>query len=650
MTDAWIDAAPTIGWAILLLLVPGTLVVVAGWGIRRVAPLLFAPAVSLALIAAAALLAPLAGLDWSLIPLAALTAIASGVALGIRLWRPDPSAGRDRSALFILTLIATAVAVGITIGQFALAFGYPDDIAQRFDNVVHLNTVRFAIETANASPLHIGATSDIPFYPNGWHALTALTATLTGASVPIAVNAANLAVVSALWVFSTVALGSALFPARRLAIVAAAALSTGFGAFPALFFNWGVLYPNAVGYATIPAALAAVVLLLRARRSGDVVRYAVLLATITTGTFLAHPNAFVSFFVLGCSYVLGALAVRAATRRTRPDVLLLAGGALGMVLAGLGLWRVASTNASVWGWTPWQGSLGALFDALTATPRGYGMTIALVLAIVIGIAEAARRPRNIPIVLPFVAAVILFTLAAGVTADNPVRAWLTDPWYGDPNRLAALLPIATIPVATLGVVTLGDLLRRLASSSSRISRRTRLHPRAYGWAGIGIAGIALFTVAGGPNVQSALAQVNEAYRSTPDALLLSSEERLLLERLDQSVPSDSVILASPRTGASLAYAYTGTEVTEKHIFGARTDDEKFLSKHLSDIGGDPEVCAAVVRNGVEYVLDFGDRDVWGDAPDTETYGGIQNLQPSDHLVLVDAEGDSARLFEIRGCR
>lgn len=646
MGESWLAAAPTVGVAVLLLLAPGALVMVAGWGVRRAVSVLFAPAVSVALIGASALLAPVFGLTWSVLPLALLTVIAAAVAFGIRRLRGHDPAVSDSRPLIAVITVSVLLAVAIALGQFTLAFGLPDNIAQRFDNIVHLNAVRFAIDTANASPFHIGATSDIPFYPSAWHAIAALAATLTGASVAVAVNAANLAVVSVLWVFSSVALGASLFPGRRLAVIASAAFSTGFGAFPALFFNWGVLYPNAVGYSMIPAALAALVLLLRAREPDNIPRQAVLLAVLAAGTFLAHPNAFVSFFALASSYLVGVLAVQLITRRTRRNLVLLGVGVTGTVLAGSGLWVVASTNASIWGWVPWRGPLGAFIDAVTVTPRGYGMTIVLLLAIVVGLVGVFWRPRSVPLALPFAAAIVLFVLAAGFPADNLARAWLTDPWYSDPNRLAALLPIAAIPVATLGVITVADLLLDASVSRSGLRSAQRL---ASGWVGTVIATIALFTVAAGPNVQSALRQVDEAYRFTTAAQLLSIEERQLLERLGDDIPSDSLVVASPRTGASLAYAYAGTAVTEMHVFGRPSDDEQFLAEHLSEIADNPEVCAAIARLGADYVLDFGDRDVSDDAAAADEYRGIQNLEPSEQLVLVDSQGEDARLFEIRGC-
>lgn len=84
-----------------------------------------------------------------------------------------------------------------------------------------------------------------------------------------------------------------------------------------------------------------------------------------------------------------------------------------------------------------------------------------------------------------------------------------------------------------------------------------------------------------------------------------------------------------------------------HIFGTRSDDEKFLQQHLRDIEDDPRVCAAIDRVGADFVLDFGSYDVSGD-DDPREYSGMVNLQASEHLRLVDEQGD-ARLFEIVGC-
>lgn len=647
MIGAWWDAVPAFLIAVGALVVPGLVVVAAGWGFRRIGPILFAPAISASIVGVSAVLAPSVGLEWGLMPIGSVTLTAALAAGAVRLIREQSNPGADSGALHLTAAIVAVVACTLVGIQFGAAFGTPDTIAQRFDNIVHLNTVRYALETANASPFSIGATSDIPFYPSGWHAVASLTAILSGATVPVAVNAANLAIVAVLWPVSNLALAAQLFPGRRVALVAAGMFATGFGAFPALFFNWGVLYPNAFGYALIPAVLASVIFARRVSGTRERVLAVLLLATTAAGAFLAHPNAFVAAFAFAGAYLVADLIVVALHRRTRAAIALALTAPLVVLAAGAALWRVATTNAEVWGWTPWESTSSALYHAFTVTPRGYAPTAVIVVSLLLGAIALARRPQRIPLAMPFAVATLLYVLAAGTSVDNPLRAFLTDPWYSDPNRLAALLPIAAIPVATLGVTELASATSRWTRTwwvSAQVSRRRTA------WTAVGLVatGALLATAALGPNVSIALAQVNEAHQYREDALLLTADERAVLERLGTYAAPDSLIIASPRTGANLAYALTGISVTEPHIFGLPSEDEIFLAQNLSRIDADPAVCAAVSRTGVDYVVDFGSRDVMGTS-DPVGHGGVLNLEEGQHLSLIDAEGPDARVFRIEGC-
>jgi hypothetical protein len=641
MNGAWLAAAPPFLVAVACLIVPGLAVVLAGWGWRRVQVFFLAPAISTALIAVAALVAPVVGLSWSILPLAILTAATAGVAFLVgRRVRPEAEP-EDTWRLAAVAGIVFASAAVILFAQFALAFSSPDSIAQRFDNIVHLNTVRFAVETGNASPLHVGATSDIPFYPSAWHAVTALAVQATGAGIPVGVNAANLAIVAVVWPASVLALTGALFPRRRSALIGGAALSTAFGAFPALFFNWGVLYPNVLGYAVVPAAVAAVAMLCRSRTAAGLWRESLLLLVVLAGCALAHPNAALAAFAFGGAYAVAYLLVRAIERRSRGAWTTFAITTAACLVAFVGIWSVARTGAEHSKWPPWQNSAQAFGEAVLASPRDYTPTVITVLLLAVGLLAVVRAPRRIPIVAPFLVAITLFVLVSGFPIDSWVRIWLTNPWYSDSNRLAALLPIAAIPVATLGVVAVTDAARALPLPQALRRRTIRVVV-----AGVGIA--ILFTVGFGANVRDALYQVREAYAAVPDALLLSPDERALLSRLDEEVPADALLIGSPRTGASLAYALADRDVTELHIFGSPSADEKFLDGHLRDIDTDPAVCRAVGRVGVTHVLDFAGRDVFDDAVAAKTYDGVQGLDATTHLVLIDSQGD-AKLFRIDGC-
>lgn len=642
MIAAWAPAVIPTAIGILLVIVPGLAVVWAGWGLRRLSFIALAPAISVSIYAGAGLLAPLIGLAFSALPVVILTVVIALIAFGLRRHRGTlPPRSRRRS--LIVTSVAIALASVVLLIQFAWAFISPESIAQRFDNIVHLNTVAFALETANASPLHIGATSGIGFYPNGWHAFSALIAQLSGSDVPTAVNAANLVISAIVWPASSVALAAALFDDRLAATITAGALSTGFGAFPAIFFDWGVLYPNALAYSMLPAALAATVNLVTFRERGLPLRNSLLLLLIVGGMTLAHPNALLAFVLFGTLLTVGLLLASGKGAGVRRSYLWAGGTAFAGVLASVVLWTFARTPSDHAVWGPYQNAPQALGSAILVSPRGFLPTPILVVLLVLGFIAVVRRPRWLPVVAPFIAAVALFVLVSGFPIDHPLRVALTNPWYSDSNRLAALLPIVAIPVAAAGAVFAADLLNGSVARSRRLSELAR---RLYPFAATALGSVLVFSASWGSSVVPHLEMVRSAYEST-DQSLLSSDERALLDRLAEDTPDDALIIGSPRTGTSLAYAIAGRQVTEKHIFGFPDDDEVFLNESLRLIDENPRVCEAVSRTGVDYVLDFGSFDVSGDT-DPRGYSGVVDLEPSDRLVLVDEEGD-ARLFRIEGC-
>ncbi len=222
MSDSWWVIVMPLIISVVALVVPGIAVLAAGWGVRRLRILTLAPVVSIAILAVAAIAAPLAGLSWSILPVAIVTVVAAAAAFGLRRWvgRETEAPTSGRTALWgSLSLIGAGVVIAL---QLAWVFGGPAHISQTFDAIVHLNTVAFAVDTGDASAFHIGLTSDIGFYPNGWHTVAALAAQVTGASVPVAVNAANIALAAVAWPMSVVALSTVLLSERTAVVVSAA--------------------------------------------------------------------------------------------------------------------------------------------------------------------------------------------------------------------------------------------------------------------------------------------------------------------------------------------------------------------------------------------------------------------------------------------
>ncbi len=401
-----------------------------------------------------------------------------------------------------------------------------------------------------------------------------------------------------------------------------------------------MLYPNLVGYAMLPAALAVIVTMLPERGAPALVRSALLVALLAGGTFLGHPNAFLSLLFFAAAVVITAFAVRAVTERTRGSVLGLGIAVVAFAVALAGTVAVFRTGAEHSGWAPWQQLSQSLGEGLFAAPRGFTPTVVASLLLIAGFAAVARRPRLLTVLAPFAVAVALFAVASGLRIDSPLRQLLTNPWYNDSNRLAALLPLVAIPVATLGALAIVDLVR------ATVGER-----RVSGWLRVGavVVGIAaVFSVAIGPNVRIALARCT---RPTPIPTAPSScrpTKRRCSSVSTRRHPPDALIAGSPRTGTSLALAFADRQVTQKHVFGNPSPEVLFLNAHLRDIDSDPAVCRTVDQLGVDYVLDFGTQDVI-DPAGAAAYSGIQDLTPGTHLVLVDSQGPAAKLFRIEGC-
>ena len=648
MNEAWLAAAPSVLIGLALLLVPGAVVVIAGWGPRSLTAWLFTPGLSVAIIAVSASLAPIIGLSWSLLPVALVTAAAACVAWGVSRWVGRGEQGRRGTwyvggARAFATAGISAAAAAITIAiQLMIVFGEPENISQTFDNIVHLNAIRFTLDAGDASAFAVGRTSDIGFYPNGWHSIVTLVAQLGGMSIPAAVNAANIAIFSFAWPVSSLALAATVFAARPAALAATAVLTTGFSAFPLLLLDFGVLYPNATAYAVLPAGLAAVWLVLSSP-GRDRVRAILLLLVVCTGIGFSHPNAFLALFALSSGTVIAQTLLRAWQEGTRRSWLTAAAIVAGLGVALLGLWRFGRTNASMSAWDSWQSTAQAFGEAALVSPREYPITPVTAILLLIGMIAIVRRPvRLLRIGLPFATAALLFIVVSGLPVGTAVRDLMTNPWYNDSYRLAALLPIAGVPVATVGVLVVVDALSALA--------RRHSWPEWFRLAGvIGVTAATFVLAATGPNISAGIERAQSAYRMDATSALLTSNERALLDRLDQSVPGQAILIVNPWTGGSLAYALAGREILERHVFSARTLDEELVDGRLRDIDTDPAVCSAVTRLDAEFVLDFGSQNVFSRVDSGGERAGLNDLSESEHLVLVDSEGDDARLFQIVGC-
>ena len=174
-------------------------------------------------------------------------------------------------------MVAAGVALGALLIGLAAIRGIPhwQSIPSTWDSVWHANTIRFILDTGQASPTHMGElrnveTHDALYYPSTFHALAAVFSQLTGAAPTTAYTLSSLA--ASIWLFpvSAATLTWQLLRARTDqwrtagAAAAAAALSASFTAVPYVEFDTASM-PNLAAYGIAVPTMVLVVSALRHR-------------------------------------------------------------------------------------------------------------------------------------------------------------------------------------------------------------------------------------------------------------------------------------------------------------------------------------------------------------------------------------------------
>ena len=138
--------------------------------------------------------------------------------------------------------------------------------SQTIDAGFHYNAVLAVIRTGLPDGGQVGAASGAAvtaWYPPLWHDLTALVSSLTGVNVVIGANAVGWAIGGVVWPLSMVWLCSRILPHARLLTTMALGLCCGaITLFPYIMLSFGVLWPNVLSLAALPAAIALTLMVL----------------------------------------------------------------------------------------------------------------------------------------------------------------------------------------------------------------------------------------------------------------------------------------------------------------------------------------------------------------------------------------------------
>ncbi len=622
-------------------------------GLRGLWAAALTPVFALSAIVTASLVAPVVGINWSILP-AAVIALAMALVLFL-VRRAVTGKGLTTSAACVpaaawATQVAFVLAAVVITTQVLLIIGDAQNFSQTYDNIFHLNATRFILDELNASPYHVGTVSDFSgapvFYPAGWHALVAIVSQLSGASIPLAINAVTIVIAAGVWPLGALLLTRTLFPNTTALTIATGVVAASVSGFPILLLEWGVLYPMLLGFAMVPAVLAltmAVVSTAETKPATNLAFTLIALLGALPALALVHPGSLVAWLVFSVPVVITGAIVACNTHRKPLPIVGVVGG-LGVYLALVyKLIEVLRPPVETRTWPIDRRMREAVVDILTldlAYSTPLYIAAFLVLAGIVFALVRHTAASITAIALWGVGAMLFFFVTSAPWQE--LRDFLTGSWYNNTPRIVALLTIVAVPLAAYGLSRAWEMLVHglKLDGDDQGAKRIGLGAAAT----IVVLAILQLTV-----MPSVIGQAQISYRISDDSLLISTDELALINRLGDHVPEGARIAGSPWTGTALAYALADRRVLVAHTAGGFDSFGEIIIEHLNEAGLTPaEVCPALAAHNVEFILDFGPREVH-ENDNSWRYPGFNNLEESDAVELIDQEGENAKLYRIVAC-
>ncbi len=468
--------------AVLLLIAPGAVVAMAGrlrWYVALgVGPALTYGVVGLAIIPFGAI-----GIAWNawtaLLALFVVAAAVFGLRVLLARYRvADPTA--DEVGLWPALTVAAGVILGALFIGIAAWRGMPhwQSIPSNWDSVWHANTIRWILDTGQASSTHMGElrnveTHDALYYPSVFHALGSVLAQLSGAAPTTAYTLSSLA--AAVWLFP---LSAGLLTWQLLrrrwsqwrtagAAATAAALSASFTAVPYVEFDTASM-PNMAAYGV---AIPAFVLVTSSLRHRDRIPLAIL---ALVGVFSVHLTGGVVVVTFVVAWWLLDALWRPVLGRLRDFVTLviIAAPTLAVLLPQfLGVLQQAEVIEGH-AFVTHEGKKRALFDAVVQHTRHLNdypiqnIIIALAAAgFVLLLVQRIWWPAAVWCVL------VVSIVHSSAPFGGPVGALAgkySDLFYSDPRRLSAVVTLLLMPMAGLALYAAALLV---VAGARRLTRR-----------------------------------------------------------------------------------------------------------------------------------------------------------------------------------
>ncbi|TVS88345.1 DUF6541 family protein [Mycobacterium helveticum] len=645
--------------ALFLLIAPGTIVArinQLSWPVAiAVGPPLTYGMVALAIIPLGAVGVPWNG--WTaLATLVLVCAVMTGLQLLLARYRDTDSIEQDE-ARGIGRGPALTVAAGVLLGAWAIMWAawrglgaHWQSVPSTWDSVWHANTVRFILDTGQASSTHMGELRNVEthallYYPSVFHALTAVFCQLTGAAPTTGYTLNSVAVAVWLVPVSAAVLAWRLLRARTTvwrtagAAAAAAVLSASFTAVPYVEFDVAAM-PNLAAYGV---AVPTMVLITSTLRHRDRIPTAIL---ALVGTFSVHiTGGIVVVMFLLAWWLLDALWH--PVRGRLADALTLAGVAVAGGLIMLPQFISVKQQEDIiagHSFLTYLSKKRGLFDAvfqhsrhLNDFPVQYGLSALLAVGGLILLVKRIWWPLAVWLVL------VVVNVDAGTPLGGPVGAVagaLGEFFYKDPRRVAAATTLLLPPIAGVGLLA---IVGAVVWAARRLTARSKPLPER-AWAA---ATAVLVAVAGVLSAWHYFPRHAFLFGDKYDSVIIDQRDLMAMAYLAKLPGARETLIADANTdGTAWMYAVADLHPLWTHYDypqQAGPGYNRFIIWAYARNGvSDPRVVEAVRALHIRYIL-ISKPTVRGFAvPD-----GLMSLEKSQSWNLIYDNG-GAKIYEWRG--
>lgn len=653
---SWLDALPAALVSVAWLLLPG-LPSMYALGLRGLAAWGMAPIAGVALLGLTAIVAGKVGIAWSVGLAIGVSVLAAAIVGGAAfLLRRKVSVVRERDPLPVTATVAASLVPAVVLGAITIVrgFGRPDNLSQTYDALFHYNAIALILDTGNGSSLTLSsfgaADTASTFYPAAWHDIGALVVSTAGTSIPVAANLVSAAVAVLLFPLAMLFLIRQIFGRSPAALAITGVLSVGFAAGPWGLLGFGVLWPNALGLAMIPAGLA-VLLSVAGLAKDDALgrgRAVGLLPVVLAGAVLAHPGALFTLIALGV-FPLGHGLLRRTLRLRREGRTWRGVGEVAasvLVLGAAWYWTSTTPNPAFRSvrethWPAFDTPGQATREVLLNGTNGTDTLLVLSIVVLLGFIGAALVTEHRWLIPAHLMTGFLYVIAAAY--NLPQTRKFTGYWYNDSYRLAAVLPVTAVPLAVAGILLLAKLItarvpaaqdwRRFAGSATVIA--------------VALAAVLVVGTRGMNNPDRTARLAGHYLTPAPGDLLADPGQRAFLVRIKERIPEGSVVANNPWDGSGMLWALADRRTLFPHFTAPAGPDQIYLAYHLSNAASDPQVCGIADRLHVDYLL-IGDAQFWPWDGRRYDYPGFRDPGPKPGFQLVDSEG-GRKLYRLTAC-